>query len=86
MEHLKFRVGDVVVRKDGTQGKYVVCGTRGWLHTQFIAEDGKKDMWISLAKEIGSTSLLTHASEYKLHTPREKVGKEWWAIFPKGEK
>jgi hypothetical protein len=81
-----FRVGDVVKRKDGKEGLYVVSGTKGWIHKPFTHEDGRKDKWISLAKEIGATSLLTHASEYKLVKCRENVGKKWWLIFPKGEK
>jgi hypothetical protein len=84
-----FRVGDVVESRK-TGGRYVVSGTKGWLHGSFIHAEGKlkgkRDSWISLVKEIGATSLLTHASEYRLVLPREKVGKRWWAIFPKGEK
>jgi len=80
-----FRVGDVVAHKK-QKGRYVVSGTKGWVHKPFKHDDGRKDAWISLAKEIGSTSLLTHASEYRLVMPREKVGKRWWAVFPKGEK
>ena len=79
-----FRVGDVV--KNKKSGKlYVVSGTQEWIHSSW-KENGKVDSWISLTKEIGTTSLLTYASEYKLITPREKVGKEWWLIFPGGEK
>ena len=81
-----FRVGDVVKRKDGKEGLFVVSNTKGWAHTAFRHEDGRIDAWISLAKEIGAVSLLTHASEYKLVKRREQVGKRWWAIFPKGEK
>ncbi|HCR36384.1 TPA: hypothetical protein DIU22_05105 [Candidatus Woesebacteria bacterium] len=81
-----FRVGDVVKRKDNKQGLYVVAGTKGWVHKPFTLEDGSKSKWISLTKEIGVVSLLTHEDEYKLVTPREKVGKKWWIIFPKGEK
>lgn len=81
-----FRIGDVVVRKDGKDGKYVVSGTKGWVHDSFRAEDGSVDSWVSLSKEMGATSLLTHASEYKLLKRREKVGAKWWAIFPNGEK
>lgn len=81
-----FRVGDVVKRKDGKDGLFVVSGTKGWIHSTWRNDDGTIDSWVSLAKEIGSTSLLTPASEYKPVTPREKVGKKWWAIFPKGEK
>ncbi len=81
-----FRVGDIVKRKDGKERIYVVSGTKGWIHESFTDKDGRKDKWISLAKEIGATSLLTHASEYKLIKHREDVGKEWWKIFPKGEK
>lgn len=83
---ISFRVGDIVQRKDGTEGLYVVSGTKGWLHKSFKHEDGRIDSWISLAKEIGATSLLSHASEYKLVKRREDVGKKWWSIFPKGEK
>ena len=80
-----FRVGDVVKSKTG--GKvYVVSGTKGWIHTSWKTENGKIDSWISLAQEIGATSLLTHASEYKLVMRREQVDKRWWLIFPKGEK
>ena len=84
-----FRVGDVVASKKAG-GIYVVSGTKGWIHKPFTHSEGemkgKRDVWISLAKEIGAISLLTHASEYKLVVRRERVGKRWWAIFPKGEK
>lgn len=78
-----FRVGDVVKHKDGEM--YVVSGTKGWVHTSWRT-NGKIDSWISLSQEIGATSYLTHASECKLVTPREKVGAKWWAVFSKGEK
>ncbi|KKK51940.1 hypothetical protein LCGC14_3109930 [marine sediment metagenome] len=81
-----FRVGDVVKSKDNKYGLFVVSGTKGWVHATFHHEDGRIDAWISLAKEIGAVSLLTHASEYILVTRRENVGKEWWKIFSKGEK
>lgn len=81
-----FRVGDVLKRKDGKQGQYVVSGTKGWIHSSWRKDDGTVDSWISLSKEIGATSLLTHASEYKLVTKRENVGTNWWGIFPDGEK
>lgn len=81
-----FRVGDVLKRRDGKEGKYVVSGTKGWVHSSWRREDGSVDSWISLSKEIGATSLLTHASEYKLVTRREDVGANWWEIFAKGEK
>ncbi len=81
-----FRVGDVIKRKDRKDGLFVVSGTKGWIHSTFKHKDGRIDSWISVAKEIGATSLITHASEYKLVTSREKVGKKWWLIFPKGEK
>lgn len=81
-----FRVGDIVKRKDGKDGLYVVSGTQGWVHGSWRNEDGTIDSWISLSKEIGAMSLLTHASEYKLVKPREKVGAKWWTIFPEGEK
>lgn len=81
-----FLVGDVVKPKDGKGGLYVVCGTKGWVHSTWRKDDGTVDSWISLAKEIGAVPLLTHASEYKLVLEREKVSNEWWKIFPKGEK
>lgn len=70
----KFKVGDII-----RQGKkiYIVSGTKGWIH---------KDGWISLVREIGETSLLTEAKDYKLVKRREKIGKQWWRIFPNGEK
>lgn len=81
-----FRVGDIVKRKDGKEGRYVVSGTKGWVHHSFIREDGTVSKWISLSKQMGAYSLLSHEDLYKLVTPREKVGKKWWTIFPKGEK
>ena len=84
-----FRVGDVVESKK-TRERYVVSRTKSWLHKSFTHSEGlmkgKRDAWISLAKEIGEVSLLTYASEYKLVMRREEVGKQRWRIFPKGEK
>lgn len=80
-----FRVGDLVADKK-TGGFYVVCGTKGWIHSSWKNKGGRVDSWVSLAKEIGAVSLLSHASEYRLVKRRELVGKRWWSIFPKGEK
>lgn len=80
-----FRVGDVV-KHEKERKPYVVSGTKGWIHAAWRNDDGTVDSHISLAREIGATSFLTNASRCKLITPREKVGKKWWEIFPDGEK
>lgn len=81
-----FRVGDVVKRKDGKKGLYVVSGTKGWTNNAFTHDDGRRDAFISLCKKIGTIPLSSYSSEYKLVKRREDVGKQWWKIFPKGEK
>jgi len=69
-----FKVGDIV--KEGNK-VYVVSGTKGWVH---------KGGWISLTREIGTMSLLTRIEDIQLIKSREKITKNWWLIFPKGEK
>lgn len=81
----KFRVGDVVENIE-TGDRYVVCGSKGWIHMPFTADDGSKDYRISLAREIGAIPLLSSASKYKLLRARETVRIDWWKIFPRGEK
>jgi len=80
----KFRVGDIVKNKKNR--RYVVSGVRSWVHGKAVTNEGVECRWISLCREMGETTLLTHDIEYTLVTPREKVGKKWWTIFPDGEK
>ena len=74
MKQVKLRVGDVVVHQ---RQKFIVAGTKGWVH---------RGGWISLARAIGETSLLTHRSGVKLLKRREAIARTWWKEFPKGEK
>lgn len=71
----KFRVGDIVINK--FKQKYVVCGTKGWVHNH---------CWISLTRDMGKIPLLDRADEYKLFKKRELITKNFWKIFPEGEK
>ena len=74
MKKTLLRVGDMVKHN---KKKYVVSGSKGWVH---------KHGWVSLVREIGTTPLLTRVEECSLIKRRERVGKKWWLIFSKGEK
>jgi hypothetical protein len=70
----QFRVGDIVRHQKKV---YVVSGTKGWVH---------RSGWISLAREIGTVSLLVRIEEVYLIKKREEIKKNFWEIFPEGEK
>ena len=71
---ITYRVGDIVKEANKV---YIVSGTKGWVH---------RNGWISLSREIGSMSLLTNVDRISLVKRREKITKDWWKIFPEGEK
>ena len=69
-----FKVGDIVKYNKKI---YVVSGTTGWIH---------KGGWISLVRELGVISNLARVEEVLLVTHRENIKKNFWEIFPDGEK
>lgn len=69
------RVGDIV--RHGRK-KYVVARTRSWLH-----RNGER---LDLVRSLGEIPLLVDGTEVKLIKKREDTPKEWWKVFPEGEK